>query len=409
MSFDGINPLGFETTEDVNLFKLFAESQAAEVTIPDDTQKTPAKDAATPTEEVPPATPAKTVEEDPANKQLLEELLKRGVVEDEEEVEKPKDTKTDDKTDAPETAIGVIYDELVTGGILSKVEGFDGSAEGLRAAMEATLEERLDERVNEHIETAFSKRPEQAEIAKELISFLGKGGQLADFIETRKHMGLSAESLDAEDEGQRINSATRILTSYYQSLNWDADRIKRTVDRNMQKGVEFIVEEARDVYPEYEKAAAAKKAAFDKQLDDTNKARQESVAQFNNTLRESITNTPELLGFELTTKKAKSELEDYLFKPTVEVNGRKIPQFYADRQQKQNTPEFLLAQALLLKNNFKINETKVESRVTSTLEQRLKELGKNKVSSAIGNSTDNKNRGSKGPSLVDLTSEEVRL
>jgi hypothetical protein len=424
----GADDLGFNVGPTTNLFELFAKEQKGDTveTIdvpPADKDKPPSSTPATDTtgkdktdQGEPKPDPAKE-EEERKNAEALKNLLlnptkgadtTEGGSKDKTDPKKDGDQGGKTETDPPaETAVGLVFLDLKEKGIIDVGEDFqfDGTEDGLRDAIEQTVQSRLTDAIDEEVETVFTKNPKNKDIAKDFFRFLATGGDFDEFYNTRQSAAIDIKALDSEDETLRKTVADKVLINYHKSLGWPDDRIKRYVERLTP---EARVESARDIYPEWDKANKDKaKIAEDKRKQDAVDA-QTRVKTFNETVSKTITESKELFGQEMTPK-LRQQLNDYMFKPTVEVNGKKIPQFLAERQKQQNTPEFLLMQAMSLMTGKKLvaDPKKVETQVTNSLEERLKGLQQGRKSTtATGQGTDSKKDNNNRSSLFDFSEED---
>jgi hypothetical protein len=404
-----------------NLFLRFATGKT-DLSSPDDNTDTPSK-TDTPQKEpaksaAPSDTTVDTVIDDEDKRSKLEEMINASFKgETKEEDDKPAGEPGADKgeadkenkgtTDSDENAISVVFNEFKEKGLFDLPEGFefDGTEEGLQEALQLTVDNKLATAVDETIETAFAKRPEQTQTAKDFIAFLGAGGKVADFVTSYSDTGVKVEDLDADDEAARIAAAEKVQRAYYKEVNgWSDDRIKRHLDRGKTKG-DVFVDEAKDLLEEYNTHKEAQRKELVETAKRTDAATKERIRNFNTQLAETVTKDEEIAGQKLS-KKERQDLHDYMFKPTADLNGKKVPQFQIDRQGLFSDPKLMAAQAMLLMKGMKPDTTATVTKVTSSLEKKLSNLQKGKANStASGHGTEKTNRST--PGILDLDNLEV--
>lgn len=265
------------------------------------------------------------------------------------------DTSTADDVKLPTGVFKTMYEHFVENlgyTPLTKEDEFDDTSESFDKWIEKNKEDQGIQIAEEMIEEAFinNPNPNNAKLAQELFSFLRKGGNISDFVETRKFDVINAEYISSgEDDAQKIERAKTVMTNYYTSLNWDATRIDKTI-KNLETGG-ALLSIAEETLPEFIKMNTTRKTLNDQQAASQNEAQQTEIREYNTKLLDIIDKHEALGAFEFKTPKEKEAIKEYMFLPTVKIkDGKKIPQYLADLEEAKKNPAFTLFQALTIKN-----------------------------------------------------------
>jgi hypothetical protein len=256
---------------------------------------------------------------------------------------------------------------------LTKEDEFDGSAEAFDKWVEKNKEEQAMQTAEGMIEESFinNPNPNNAKVAQDLFKFLLKGGNVADFVETRKFDVITPEFISSgKDDAEKIERAKTVMTNYYTTLNWDAARINKTI-KNLETGG-ALLDMAEETLPEFIKMNDTRKTLTDQQTAQQHETQKNEVREYNTKLMDIIDKHEALGVFEFKTPKEKEAIKEYLFLPTVKgKDGKKIPQYLADIEEARKNPAFTLFQALTIKNKG-IDMKKLEEGLTQKVKTDLK-------------------------------------
>lgn len=267
---------------------------------------------------------------------------------------------------------GTLYDHFTTNlGYPALEEGKTITNEDDFIEWQQTVDQqRAEELANKMIEQTFPTHHAQA---RDLFTFLGNGGTVEQYLSTRQNDDVTSDYLTTTDVDVKEERSRKVIERYHASIGWKPDNIAAYVKKLDAAGqLEAIAE---TLLPEFVTSEANKKAITDQQTKANKQKSETQIRQFNDNLVASIDTAKEFSTFNLTSAKEKEKVKNYLFSPTVEIDGgQKVPQYLVDLQKARSNPNWTLFQALTLMNGGldleKLNE-KLTTKAAQTLKERL--------------------------------------
>jgi hypothetical protein len=400
------NDLGFELDGAPNLFEQFHKAKqenADAVVIPGAKPAEPAN----PDPNKPAATPAaddkapKEADKAPIDNEAILAMARKHAL-GEDQGTGDDDGLTDDgkpkPKPVPEGALGLVYEHL-TGTLgfepLSEEEGpFDGSDEKFLEWAEKNISGKAEVVAEEMIAEAFTKNPKNAAMGKDLFRFLSNGGDIETFLDTRLNDDITPEYLaKAVDDDEREIRAEKVMRKYYKSIGWEDAAIDKTITPLKAGGQLTLM--AETTLPQFVKLNSSRKAIADQQAETQRVQSQQQVKEYNTTLFKLIDESKEFGAFNLASPKEKQAIKEYMFSPTVEVNGKKVPQYIVDLAQAKANPQFTLHQALSLYKkgiDYTNIAQKASQQATQTLKEKLEQVASaKKIEQPVSNTGNTSN------------------
>lgn len=254
---------------------------------------------------------------------------------------------------------------------LSDDDEFDGSPEKFQEWMETERQAQAETIAADMIEEAFINNPNNKGVAQDLFKFLQNGGKVADFVETRKYDDITAEyiSTGATDD-EKTERAKTVMSNYYTAIGWDKETIDKTIKTLETGGT--LVTLAETTLPQFIKLNADRKAIADQSIKAKNQATQTQIKEYNTKLLDIIDKSEVLGTFEFKSPKEKQALKEFLFVPSVVLQGgQKVTPYIAALDEARKNPAFTLFQALVFKNKG-VDLSKLEEKITNNTKQDLK-------------------------------------
>lgn len=307
-----------------------------------------------------------------------------------------------------ENVLTVLYNNYTEKGTLEKLpegEEFKGEDEDLDRAIEHTVEARLDDRVEAYVQEAFNLEGTHKDLATRFVRHLAKKGDPREFIEAVRHSTFNAASLD--DVNTQVAASKELLTSYFSMLNVDKTVIDANIQRLEAAGGTALVDQAKVVLPAYQTESQKRITSLETTTNAAAIKRQQDAVALNTGIKTAIDKSKTVLGYDISTKKAKDALNNYMYAPTEEYNGQKVPKFFKDRIAKANSPEFQTALAILMMNDFKIDGAAATTQVTKTLKDRLTNLQTGNVNTTGSGAEDQQQNNLALPDAFDFEPDSV--
>ena len=258
---------------------------------------------------------------------------------------------------------------------------FDGTDEKFLLFHQKNVELQGEAIAIDMIKKAFADPNDpKAVLAKDLFVHLTKGGDVDRFLESRQNDTITPEFLAlATEDDLKEARAEIVMRKSYKAMNWEDEAIEKTIKALKTSGT--MVTMAETTLPQFIKQSQAKKAIEDQQLAQNNVNKQREVKEYNTKLFSAIDTLKEIGPFSLATAKEKQAIKEYMFVPSVEINGKKVPQYVADLEEAKKHPLFTLHQAISLQKKgidySKISETATQ-KATQILKDKLEAAAKSK-------------------------------
>lgn len=261
------------------------------------------------------------------------------------------------KTAAAKTApenqqFQILYDHLVAEmgyEALPEEELVDGMNEDkFLEFQERNLSTKALANAEEMIANTFEGDHPNKEVARDLFRFLINGGKTADFVATRANDDYTATYLSEVTEDTEIEErAEKVMRAYYKSVGWEEGGIEKTIKTLKTSGT--LNDIAENTLPQFIKQNVSRKAIADQTAIQQKSKTESQIKEYNTKLFEIIDTTTDFGQFKLTPK-VKKDLKEYMYSPTVEVNGNKVPRYLAELEIAKRNPNFAIYQALNLMN-----------------------------------------------------------
>lgn len=239
------------------------------------------------------------------------------------------------------------------------------------------------------IADAFENNP-NAEVASDLLRFLANKGDISDFVATRKDDVFTADYLNVTDDDDKEARAERLMRSYQTATGMEPAAVEKLVGTLKTSG--SLVAVAETTLPQFIRLKDQRKAIADQNLEATRRNNESAVKEYNTNLFKILDGAKEIGPYKLTPV-LKTKLKEFMYAPSVEVNGRKVPAYLAKLEEQRKNPQFALMQALsLMEGNdaFKLLKNEGAEEAKKTLKQKMEELAKGKKLDQPGAATADK-------------------
>ncbi len=227
-------------------------------------------------------------------------------------------------------------------------------AEDRRLAREADIQEFADSLQDE---------------GKALIKHIQSGGKISDFVEVH---ATDISGLDPTNEDQQ----RQILNTFYkETLPYlKEDKRKAKIDKLIDSGL--AESEATDAIEQWDTIKNNKIAALEAKTTAETEAKENNRLQTITDIKDFINKTDTIKGLiPLNTPKAKKQLEDFLFKPTVRLkSGQMVSANQAYDMTHSDNIENFMTNIFLKMNDYKLDFAKdlAKTEVTSKLTDKLR-------------------------------------
>ena len=321
----------------------------------------------------------KKEEKEEPKKKEKEEVEEKEDKKEKEEKEEEFFKKTE--TDEPENDefFSTLAGELKEQGVFQNVE----IPEDEEITQEKFIELQ-DAEVNARVEEALdSFMDELDEDGKAFLKFKKEGGNTKDFFNV-----VAEKSTIPKGDIDDIKYQKKILEYYYSTYDgMDEDEISDRLDwledsNKLKKFAEKYEDKLQEKVKQKENAIIAQQEKLKKQQEEEDK-------KFVNTIKTKLEKTDKIKDFPIT-KRDKSELVNYITKPSVKVGKNKfLTKFQADMQQVTSDYEKLILLAKIVKNDFDISdiEKEVTTKKTKDLREKLERQKQNPKIKSSGSST----------------------
>lgn len=392
--------LGFDVSGGQSLFEQFHKNQNAneepksiEINNPAAKPTDPEQPGATTTKDTSDKSTDKSSDVDYA--EILEMSRKQALNldSDADSSTEKKDKNTANTPVVPEGTFATLYshftDTLGYEALTEEEGGFDGSEERFIEFQEKNLQLRAQAEAEGMISETFANQKQNEPMAKDFFRFLANGGNVEDFIATRQDEDINVEYLaTAADDDEKEIRSEKVMRKYYKSIGWDEAAIEKTIAPLKAGGSLSIM--AESTLPQFIKLKENRKAIADRNVENQKLASQAEIKEYNTKLFQLIDETKQVGAFDLSTPAKRQKVKEYMYVPSVEVNGNKVPPYLAALAEAKKNPMFTLHQALSLMNNgidySKIGE-KAEQKATQSLKEKLEAAASSKkIEQPVGNS-----------------------
>lgn len=409
--------LGIEVTDfsGVNLFEQFQKGQASgeppkpiELNQPAESTTPPKKPA---NADSPPTEPApKNPTIDPL---AILEMAKKSVIDPEGNTDPGDDPndksgkQTPGKTVIAEGIYATLYEhftEALGYEKMTEEEGFDGSEEKFIEFQEKNLTSKAEAIAEEMIVDAFADQKENENLAKDFFRFMKNGGSVVDFLTTRQNDDINLEFIAAvTDDDEKEERAETVMRRYYKSTGFDDSQAEKLIATSKAAGT--LITMAETHLPQFVKMNENRKAIAESAAKAQREANITEIREYNTKLLTTIDTEKQIGPFSLTPKERQT-LKEYMFIPSVELNGKKVPQYIMDLEEAKKHPLFTLHQALSLKNKG-IDYSKIGEAATTKTNQILKDkleklAASSKHEQPVAGSGNNRPQRATADSLIDF-------
>jgi hypothetical protein len=281
--------------------------------------------------------------------------------------------------------------------------------------MEIKSEEDLDKAIEYTIQEGIQAYKEQFDPeTRSLINFLEMGGTIEDYVNGATTPAVEDYDLSTEDNQKMMYRAYLEATINISDPEKKARKIEHLIDEaELEDSLASEAEEAKNFF--IEQRQLEQQALIEEQKE---RARQEEEQRqhVQQTVVNLIHTLDEVNELPLGSKKDRQELEDYIFKPTVnhtveDSTGKKrtikISKYQADKIKYGNSEEarmqMFLFDAVALKKGYKFDDIKKKgvTEHNKTLQQKAAEYRKKKEAELKGHKHEPGSKDTKGYTILE--------
>jgi len=234
-------------------------------------------------------------------------------------------------------------------------------------SIEDILEKEFDGRLEVAIEEFAGDLDEEA---KMFLKFKKAGGSTIEYLKTFE-IDSFLDDVKEDDIKEDENTQIKFLKKYYENYEeMDDEEITDKIEWLKERGK--IEETANKYFDKFDKVRQNQRADLIKKQKKAEEDAKEKSRLYKEDLKKTINETTEVGKIKLS-KNDKTDLYDYLIKPSVKMKNGYITPFQKDMQEVYNDKKLLLALAKIVKNKFDIDiETAATTKATKEIKKNLR-------------------------------------